>query len=420
VACARCHDHKFDPVPQRDYYSLYGVFASSTEPRDLPVIAAPTPTPEYQAFAGELARLEKDVADFREKHKEELQKRNRKFRDELRGLQKKVDHLKATHPGAPPSAMVLADLPRPVEPHVFVRGNPNRPGPVVPRQFPEVLAGPGRKPFTQGSGRLELARAIASKDNPLTARVLVNRVWGWHFGQGLVRTPSDFGLRGEPPTHPELLDYLAAEFMQEGWSVKRLHRLILLSRVYRQRSDDRPEGRKADPENRLLWKFNRQRLDFESLRDSLLAVAGRLDVRTGGPAVNIIDAPFSTRRAVYGFIDRQNLPGLLRTFDFASPDAHVPQRHTTTVPQQALFLMNSPFLVEQAKALVARPDVTGLAEPGPRIARLYRLLYGRPPEPEETALGLRFLANAGHGEKLSPWERYAQVLLLANEFAFVD
>src|SRR5262249_38852763 len=172
--------------------------------------------------------------------------------------------------------------------------------------------------------------------------------------------------------------------------------------------------------NRLVCRMNRGRLDFEAMRDSLLFVAGRRNARVGGPPVNIVDPPFATRRSIYGFIDRQNLPGLLRTFDFASPDAHVPQRHTTTVPQQALFLMNSPFLVEQAKALVARPDVAGLAEPGPRIARLYRLLYERPPEPGETSLGLRFLAKAGRAEKLSPWECYAQVLLLANEFAFVD
>jgi hypothetical protein len=419
VACARCHDHKFDPIPQKDYYSLYGVFASSVEPAELPGIMPPVPTPEYQAFARELERLKKDVSDFRAKHAAELKARNRKFRDQLTALRKKVEHLRATHPGAPPSAMVLVDAAQPMQPHVFLRGNPNNHGPAVPRQYLQVLAGEQRKPFSNGSGRLELARAIASKDNPLTARVLVNRVWMWHFGQGLVRTPSDFGLRGEPPTHPELLDWLAATFMENGWSIKKLHRLIMLSRVYRQQSQDTPSGKRLDVDNRLLWKMNRQRLDFEALRDSLLAVAGRLALRVGGPAVSLTDAPFSRRRAVYGFIDRQNLPGLLRTFDFASPDAHVPMRHTTTVPQQALFLMNSPFLIEQACALVARADVAGLSGTEQRIARLYRLLYGRPPEPEEMALGVRFLARPA-GKGLTAWEQYAQVLLLANEFAFVD
>ena len=419
VACARCHDHKFDPIPQKDYYSLYGVFASSVEPRELPSIAPPVPTPEYESYVRELERLKKDVADYREKHRAELQARNRKFRDGLRGLQKKVDRLRATHPGAPASAMVLNDAPRPVQPHVFLRGNPNNRGAAVPRQFLEVLAGDHRKPFTDGSGRLELARAIASRDNPLTARVLVNRVWTWHFGKGLVRTPSDFGLRGEPPTHPDLLDYLAATFMEGGWSLKKLHRQIMLSRVYRQKSEDRGEGLRLDIDNRLLWKMNRQRLEFESLRDSLLAAAGRLDLRIGGPAVSLTDAPFAARRSVYGFIDRQNLPGLFRTFDFASPDAHTPMRHNTTVPQQALFLMNSPFLIEQARHLMARPDVAGLGVPEQRIGRLYRLLYGRSPDAAETALGVRFVGRPV-GKGLSAWEQYAQVLLLANEFVFVD
>ncbi len=426
VSCARCHDHKFDPIPQTDYYSLHGVFASSVEPRDLPVLAAPDPTAQYQAYLRELGRLKKDVADYEEKHREELRKRNRKVRDGLRALQRKVDRLKVTHPGAPASAMVLNDLPQPVQPVVLLRGNPNNRGPSVPRPYLEVIAGDRRKPFADGSGRLELARAIASRDNPLTARVMVNRVWMWHFGEGLVRTPSDFGLRGEAPTHPELLDHLATEFMVGGWSLKKLHRLILLSRVYRQKSDEREDGKRIDPENRLLWRMNRQRLDLEAMRDSILAVAGRLDRRPGGPPVRLTEAPFPVRRSVYGFVDRQNLPGLFRTFDFASPDAHTPQRHSTTVPQQALFLMNSPFLLEQARHLAARPDVAGEADLARRIARLYRLLYGRGPEPDETALGLRFVEGAAKQAdppgptRLDPWQQYAQVLLLSNEMVFVD
>jgi Protein of unknown function (DUF1553) len=298
----------------------------------------------------------------------------------------------------------------------------------VPRRFLAVLSGSERKPFTRGSGRLELARAIASTDNPLTARVMVNRIWLHHFGAGLVRTPSNFGLRGEPPTHPELLDYLAATFMDSGWSVKKIHRLILLSRTYQQSSIDRPDYRERDPDNRLLWKMNRQRLEFEPLRDALLAVAGRLDRTMGGRSVEIIAPPFPPRRSVYGFIDRQNLPGVLRTFDFASPDTSTPQRYATTVPQQALYLMNSPFLVEKARYLVRRPDLASLARPEQRIDRLYRLLYGRAAEPEEVALGVRFVKaaearasrNASSGNALGAWEEYAQVLLLANEFAFVD
>jgi hypothetical protein len=425
ISCARCHDHKFDPIPTADYYSLYGVFASSLEPRELPTIVTPEPTPQYLAFAKEVAALQADVTRYEEEHREELKARNRKARDGLRALQKKVDRLRVTHPGAPPQAMVLVDAPEPTPPHVLLRGNPNNVGPAVPRQFLLVLAGEHRRPFTGGSGRLELARAIASRDNPLTARVLVNRVWMHHFGKGLVRTPSNFGLRGEPPTHPELLDYLAATFVDEGWSIKKLHRLIVLSQTYRQSSDNDPGYDRADPENRLLGKMNRRRLDFEALRDSLLAAAGRPDPRMGGKAVDLVAAPFSTRRAVYGFIDRQNLPGVFRTFDFASPDTSSPQRHETTVPQQALFLLNSPFVVEQARRLAARPDVSAREGDAERITYLYRLLYGRPAEPDEVALGLGFLAEARRegpagGSGLSAWEKYAQVLLLSNEFAFVD
>lgn len=322
--------------------------------------------------------------------------------------------------------MALQDLPNPVTPHVFLRGNPRNPGPSVPRQFLEVVAGEKRQPFRQGSGRLEMARAIADRNNPLTARVMVNRIWLHHFGAGLARTPSDFGLRGDPPTHPELLDWLAATFVDNGWSVKSIHRLILLSNTYRQTTSANPDLLQADPDNRLLARVNRQRLDFEAMRDSLLAVAGRLDPAMGGRAVELTTAPFTTRRTVYGFIDRQNLPGLFRTFDFASPDTSTPQRYATTVPQQALFLMNSPFVIEQARHFVQRADVNSQAKDEAKINRMYQLAFGRAAESDEIALGLRYVAEArkNAGEKaglhLSAWEQYAQVLLLSNEFAFVD
>jgi mono/diheme cytochrome c family protein len=460
VTCARCHDHKFDPIPQKDYYSLYGVFASSVEPKDPPLIETPQRTAALAAFEKELARRQAEVDAYRKSRVEaramlsravaltpgldpvalravaalgpnpieklpadkldKLVNANKADRNKIRELVKKVESLKANSPAAPARAMVVNDAPQAVQPHVFVRGNPSNVGPAVPRQFLEVLAGPGRKPFADGSGRLDLARAIADPKNPLTARVFVNRVWSLHFGKGLVGTPSDFGVRCDPPTHPELLDYLADRFVNDGWSVKELHRLMLLSDTYRQRSDDRPECVKVDPENRLVWKLNRQRLDLEALRDGMLAVAGRLDVTLGGPAVDLLAGV--PRRTVYGFIDRQNLPGLFRTFDFASPDTHAPQRYTTTVPQQALFLMNSPFAVQQAQAVVARPEVAGVPDPAARVAALYRLLYGRPPTGAEAELGVRFVAEAhpDAATKLAPWEQYAQVLLSANEFAFVD
>ena len=339
---------------------------------------------------------------------------NRKERDDLAALVRKADEWKAKSPVAPARAMVLNDGPK-TEPVVFLRGNPNNRGPQVPRQFPELLTGPGRKPFADGSGRLEMANAIADPKNPLTARVMVNRVWGHLFGQGLVRTPSDFGIRCDPPTHP---------------GAARLAR-IAIRRVRLVGEEAAPADRDVaclpaivasdaakDPENRLLARMNRKRLTFEGLRDGLLAAAGRLDRTVGGKSVDLFKEPFATRRAVYGFIDRQNLPGTFRSFDFALPDTHAPQRFTTTVPQQALFLMNSPFVIEQAKALAARA-----ADPDPatRVRELYRFAYSRQPTAEEAALALEFVMSPPEpGAKLSPWEQLAQVLLLSNEFAFVE
>jgi len=333
-------------------------------------------------------------------------------------LLKAVEQWRSTGPGAPPRAMALEDSAVPYEPHVFKRGNPNLLGERVPRQFLQLLTGEKRQPFQQGSGRLELAQAVADRKNPLTARVLVNRVWQHHFGAGLVRTPSDFGLRSEPPSHPELLDYLATDFMENGWSIKKLHRLILLSAVYQQKSEDRPECRRVDPENTLLWKRNRQRLDFEAMRDTLLAVSGRLDRTAGGPPVKDILASQARRRTVYAYLDRLNFPGLFRTFDVPSPDTTSPQRDTTTVAPQALFFLNNPFMVECSRSLLQRPEIKAENDVAKRVNLLYRLMYGRQPATEEVVLAQEYLnqtkATAG------TWEQYVQALMLANEFVFVD
>jgi hypothetical protein len=314
--------------------------------------------------------------------------------------------------------MALEEAPVPYEPHVFQRGNPNHVGEGVPRQFLKVLAGEKRRPFTQGSGRLELAQAIVDRNNPLTARVLVNRVWQHHFGTGLVRTPSDFGLRSDPPSHPELLDYLATVFMDNGWSLKKLHRLILLSAMYQQASDDRPECRRVDPENALLWRMDRPRLDFEATRDALLAVSGRLERTVGGPPAKDILAAKASRRTVYAQVDRLNFPGLFRTFDMPSPDTTSPQRDTTTVAPQALFFMNNPFLVECSRRLLQRPEIQAESDMAKRVNLLYRLLYARPPATKEVELAREYM-EGGKG-MVSNWEQYVQALLLANEFVFVD
>jgi hypothetical protein len=305
--------------------------------------------------------------------------------DGLWKLQKAFDRWLIDAPAAPPYATILVDRPVPMDARVFRRGNPARPGAEVPRRFLKILAGPSRQPFRQGSGRLELARAIADPANPLVARVMVNRVWMHHFGAGLVLTPSDFGTRAGRPSHPELLDWLARRFVADGWSLKSLHRLIMLSSTYRQSSEARPEGdvQRQDPENRLLWRMNVRRLSFEEIRDSLFAVAGDLDGRVGGKPVELLVTPFSRRRTVYGLVDREYFPGLFRSFDVANPDLHVPQRSETTVPQQALFFLNHPLPLERARSLARHVDVESAPTPEGKVASLFRLVYQRAPTPAQ-------------------------------------
>ena len=291
-----------------------------------------------------------------------------------------------------PSALVLVDGAPEPNPRVFKRGSPSRPGDEVPRRMPEVLGGADDAPFKQGSGRLELAKAVASAGNPLTARVMVNRIWQHHFGAGLVRTPSDFGLRAETPSHPELLDWLALRFIENGWSVKAMHRMILSSAVYRQQSAGVPRAEK-DPENRMLASFPARRLDFEQLRDGMLAVTGDLDIAMTGPAGSLTDSA-NRRRTVYAFIDRQFLPGVLRTFDFANPDIHVAVRHETAVPQQALFFLNGTFSAERARSIVRRIS-DGDSEA--RIQRLVSTIFQRAATSAEIAAATAFLRAAEAG-----------------------
>ena len=605
VGCARCHDHKFDPIPTRDYYSLYGVFHNSTE-QTVPLLTNAPPTKEFEEYAKGLREREEKLAatfakkrtdltdrlrarcadyltavldvaklpseefyafiapddlnpvivrqweaflfktrekfhpvfapwhafaalpaqDFAERAGELYEKfasiRNprervnplvlqafagdpprsmrdvaerygrvfssvdRAWRDAVKTaatnptappvaldpnqepirqvlygpdspasipngavvdlewffdegtrealakLQGEIDRWIIKSPGAVPHAVILADRPACKNTRVFVRGNPAKKGEEAPRQFLQVLAGPERQPFQHGSGRLELARAIASRDNPLTARVMVNRVWLHHFGAGLVRTPSDFGTRCEPPTHPELLDWLAVRFMADGWSVKQLHRLLMNSAAYRQGSSESVISRSVfsaaskggrtgslnteslitdpkraatlDPANRLLGRMNPQRLDFEAMRDSLLAVTGELDPAVGGKAAELFSPTPNLRRTIYGYLDRQFVPGVLRLFDFANPDLHIPQRSDTTVPQQALFFMNSPFVVERARALSRRPGMSATNPPSERINQLYRLVLRRPATARETDAGLNFIQSAATAPPPKPPE----------------
>ena len=420
IACARCHDHKFDPIAQKDYYALHGVFNSSEEPDELPEIGKSTADAETVAkYQAELTKRDAALDQFLAQKANDyslltsvstgvpitlasLDRRTlrrvmlRKDTQMATDLDRKISELYVS-PGAPPRAMVLNDKPVPVQPRVFIRGNPGRPGDLVPRRFLSILSNDKPEPFKQGSGRLELAQSIVSKTNPLTPRVIVNRVWTYHFGKGLVRTPGDFGVKGEPPTHPELLDYLATRFMEEGWSLKKLHREVLLSATWQQVSDTRADGIQKDPDNRLFWRQNRQRLDFEAMRDSLLASCGTLDGKMYGQPVDLTNPPYARRRAVYGLIDRQNLPGLFRNFDFASPDVSNPQRFVTTVPQQALFMMNHPFVMEQARALADKPEYKEAKSAASasewQVQNLYERVFARRAEPEEVEAALRFLVT---------------------------
>ncbi len=374
-----------------------------------------------------------------------------------------INQLDITHPGAPGCAMIVRDVEEPRDSRVLIRGERARPGDIAPRRFLECLSGPSRANFTEGSGRLELAKAIVSPSNPLTARVAVNRIWMHHFGQGFVRTTDDLGNQSEKPSHPELLDWLAFRLIKDGWSLKKLHRIILLSETYQQSADTSPAYEKTDAQNRLLWRSNLRRLDFESIRDSMVQLTGKLDPTLGGKPVNITDEPYVYRRSIYGYIDRLFLSDLLTQFDVSDPNAPNTGRISTIVPQQALFFMNSPMAVDVARQVAGRPEVSSAITEAEKLRAIYLILFQRSPRPEEVALGQQFLAESAKIEPalpdtplsglpsrrplrqkqpqmqrggkyapiknntalvertpLEPLELYAQALLCSNEFVYVN
>lgn len=365
VACARCHDHKFDPISTEDYYALAGVFAS-TELVNVPYGEAPE-----EAAADDKSRLLYTIHIVRE---------------------------------AEPS-----DL------NVFVRGDVDRKGPLVPRRFLSLFYNGQPPTFTEGSGRRELAEAIASPENLLTAKVFVNRVWQMFFGHGLVRTPSNFGALGESPSHPGLLEHLAKRFLDQGGATKRLVREIVLSATYRQSSRNNKVFAEMDSENRYLWRMNRRRLTVEMWRDSLLFVAGNLDYE-GGRSLEL-DDPQNHRRTLYGRVSRLKMNPLLQRYDYPDPNVHSGKRAVTTTPLQKLFSLNSGFVIEQARIFARRVQREADNDPE-RIQKAYRHLFFREPGEEELRLGLDFLA--GKGESNSRWALYAQTLLISNEALYLD
>jgi hypothetical protein len=432
VACARCHDHKFDPITTQDYYALAGVLAS------IRAIERPL-VPEAEAAAVVRARqkvktLDTEIAKL-QVGKPAPPDKDKKIAD----LKAQIEKIKKETPSyeSPTAAavddaalLVLADgahrTKLEYKPGVGqdipmqIRGNPSALGPVVPRRFLSVFSSGEPKPF-RGSGRLDLARALVTEGSPLSSRVIVNRVWKHHFGTGLVETPSDFGVQGERPSHPELLDDLSARFIARGWSLKWLHREIVLSAAYQQVSVPDAHSQSVDPANRLLWRMNRRRLEVEAWRDAMLATSGVLSGDVGGPPQELADVK-NHRRTIYSTVKRRELSDMLRLHDAPDATVHSPARVPTTTPLQQLFVLNSPFMQQQSAMLVKRLKAEVPHDPEARIRRTYLLLYSRPATEKQVKQALDFLTAGKPGVAISDaaWDQYAQVLLGSNEFLFVD
>jgi hypothetical protein len=454
LGCARCHDHKFDPVTQEDYYALYGIFESTRYPfPGLEEVKIPRdfhpllPPEEVEAilkpFQARLAPLEAEVKRLEEEKSLLLRKaaeggveaseaaRRLKDVEQRIGQAKRKRDDVARDPPPVEVAYAVAEGEKTGNARVQVRGDPGNLGAEVPRRFLAVLGGNPLPADEKGSGRLQLADWLTDPANPLTPRVMVNRIWQHHFGRGLVGTPSDFGTRGQPPTHPELLDHLARRFLESGGSVKAMHRLLMLSRTYQLSSRDDAAAAAADPGNELRWRFGRRRLDAEEIRDAMLRVAGALDLRMGGPHpfppqrtwefsqhrpfVAVYDGP---RRSVYLMTQRFRRHPFFAIFDGPDTNATTPQRSVSVTALQALFMMNDPFVREQAGRFAARVLAAGQSEQD-RIERAYLLAFGRPPSEEDRRAGERFLRQAGNGSP-DAWTRYAQALLSLNEFITLD
>lgn len=430
VACARCHDHKYEPIPTADYYALRGVFASID--RLGPLDEALLPRIDY----ADSARAE-DVDDYQQKRAAieikigeagDTKSNANNLSVAQRIRETELAELLAFHPGAPILAMTVREKKRPQPSFIYVRGEPGIQGDEVPRRFLKIID-PDQAPFSDhSSGRLDLAEKIVANDNPLTARVWVNRVWGHLMGSYLVDTPSDFGFQGSPPTHPQLLDWLAADFVEQGGSLKHLVRRIVNSRTFQQQSLFRADAAAIDPTNQLLWRANRRHLSIEQLRDSMLMVSGQLDPTPWGRPGPLWDEGYTKRRAIYGFVNRFNLDPTLRAFDFPAPLQTQPKRGESIVATQALFTLNSPFVIDQAHAIIDSVSFQDCDSDPERIQAIFRAVYQRKPDIEEVAQVTKVVAslqrmnnNLKKQVKLTePWSLVAQSLLMSNEFQYVD
>ena len=450
IGCARCHDHKFDPVKAKDYYALAGIFYSTKTMADRAFVSnwleRPLPSAEIELRRGEhqkkIDAAKAELVATEAALKSQADKLSQ-IQAELASAQAEADALKqkfeeqkkaveAVEKAMPAFTMVMAaDESTPTELPIHIRGNHlTLAKEKVIRGVPEILAtaSPLQEIPEKQSGRLQLAQWLVSPKNPLTARVMVNRIWMWHFGQALMRSPSNFGLRAEQPTHPELLDYLANRLIQEGWSLKRMHRTIMNSSTYQMASDvEFPESQQysqLDPENRLLWRRARRRLEAEPVRDAILFMGGGLDVKMEGKAPDVN----ANRRAIYLPINRASLYEMFSTFDYVETANHIEQRPTTTVPHQALFLLNSPMVHNQANA-VAKKLTAEFETPDARLRALFRMLYARQPTEAELNRSLHFLDTAaiqleGVSDPLErsvqTWSALCRSLMAANEFVYID
>ena len=440
LGCARCHDHKFDPITIDDYYALAGIFTSSKTMESFKIVA--------RWHENSLGSVQE------QKRLKEHQAKIAAVKEEIKALTGKTDEvskkalnqakatLKALEDSIPdvPSAMgvtegQIADAP------LLRRGDHLNPGPIVPRRFPEILAGTKQPPLPKDhSGRLELARWLSQPDHPLTSRVIVNRVWRWHFGRGIVASVDNFGLLGDRPSHPALLDWLAQRFVESGWSIKALHRLILLSDAYQRSSAYDAAAATTDPQNTLLWRFSPRRLQAEEIRDALLAVSGALDPTAGGPALTHVknrDYLFNhtskdqttyhtNRRTVYLPVIRNNLYDVLQLFDATDATVLNGDRPTTTVATQALFWMNSPLIRDAATRIAENLLSAKMTSDAERIREIVRSAYCRDATPQEIERYTR-AANDWQAEftasepdpvkrRLRAWAAVIQVILSANEF----
>jgi hypothetical protein len=448
LGCARCHDHKFDPIPTADYYSLAGILKSTKAMDNFKVVARWHERPlasqaqraEAEVYRRKIADRRADIAFYERDALGALDPAS--LVTYLKPLYDDLNSLERSKPVIP-EAMSVEDQ-KPQDLRIHIRGNHLTLGPEVPRQFPRIIAGESQTPIKSGgSGRLQLARWLTSPDHPLTSRVMVNRIWYWHFGQGLVRSIDNFGRLGERPTNPALLDWLARRFLAEGWSIKALHRLIMLSSTYQMSTTYDETAAQADPENRLHWRMPRRRLEAEEIRDAILAVSGQIDLAQGGTLLSAKNhayvystvaaeaAPYDNRRrSIYQPVFRSGLYDVFQTFDFADPSASNGARDSTTVAPQALFMLNSSVVLEHsrhfAQSLLDRPA----RDDCERLALLYETAYGRLPSAAETERALDFLKEYEQALESRPedpskrrtlaWGGLCRAVIGASEFIYLE